>query len=384
MEMIAFVIYDIDVCGGTHKQLLKLIEYTDRQGQNFKIITKKLDLNKTYDGFKRFAGKIEVYDRNEYPAILNHRIIWRLIEPYNKWRLRRMVKDCDVVNIHDNNFEEIYFELKGKKVYWQINDLHYCFRVGVAANMDDSERAKQERNYILRSTRNFTAITVNVSKNAERVKECLGREAEVYYCGVEPIGIKHNVEESFERFGKKKINLLSSGVFFPYRNYETQIEVVKALREKGYDVNLHIIGDTSRGKEYADKIQSMIDANGLHEVIAIEGQVDNNRFKYLHQNADIFLFINVDQSWGLAVFEAQSCGLPVIVSNSVGATEILQDDNDSIFVEPKDVPMIIGKIEKLVNNKDYYTRISIAASEFYKEWTWDKAYCSKMYDLMMR
>lgn len=380
---IAFLIYDINVCGGTHKQLLKLIEYTERQGTDFIIITKKLDFDKTYAGFSKYANRIKVYNYYDFPDIFRHRIIRRLIPAYNRWKLHKMLKGYGIVNIHDNGFEDEYPFLKGKKVYWQINDLPGVFHVGVAASAQDSGWAQYMRNYILKYTREFKEITVNVSKNAERVKECLGRDSHVFYCGVEAVGIKRNIDESIRRFKKRQVNLLSSGVFFPYRNYETQIKVVKMLVEKGYDVKLNIIGDTSRGGEYPQKIQTLIDLNNLHDRITIEGQVDNERFAFLHQKADMFLFINIDQSWGLAVFEAMSCGLPVLVSKSVGATEILNDKENSIFVDPKDDYMISDEIERLINDEEYYRYISNKASKFHKNWTWDKAYCSRMYALMM-
>lgn len=379
---IAFVIYDINVCGGTHKQLLKLIEYSERHGQDFVIITKKLDLDKTYVGFKKYADKIKVYNYYDYPSFFRHRIIRRFIPAYNKWKLRNYIKDCNIINIHDNGFEDIYPLTKGKRVFWQINDLHGAFCVGVCANNSDTNSKQEMRSYIINTTKHFKGIAVNVTKNAELVKQCLGREAHVFYCGVEPVGIKRNIEESFQRFKKRQINLLSSGVFFPYRNYETQIKVVRILLDKGYDVKLNIIGDISRGGDYPQKIQTLIDLNNLHERIRIEGQVDKERFAFLHKQADMFLFINIDQSWGLAVFEAMSCSLPVIVSKSVGATEILTDKDNAIFVDPINEKMISEEIEKLINDEQYYRKIAEKASIFYLDWTWDKAYCSKMYNLM--
>lgn len=385
--MIAFIIYDINVCGGTHKQLLKLIEYTERQGQDFIIITKKLDLDRTYEGFRRYKDKIFVLDYFNYPDILNHRLVRRLIPVYYWWKLhiklRNILKKCDIINIHDNGCEDLYPLMVNKKVFWQINDLPSCFREGVSANREDTQQDFEARSRLKEQTQHFKAISVNVGKNAERVKRSFGREAYVFYCGVEPVGILRDIEQTYLRFEKKEINLLSSGVFFKYRNYETQVIVVRELKKRGYDVSLHIIGDTSRDREYAKEIQDLIDKEGIHNNVTIEGQIDDKRFKQLHENSDIFMFINVDQSWGLAVFEAMSCGLPVIVSNSVGATEILNDNQDSIFVDPKDVDMIVAKIEQLINDRSRYSQISHNASEFHKQWTWDKAYCSKMYNLMM-
>lgn len=382
---IAFLINEINVCGGTHKQFLKLLEYADAQGVDFKVVTKNLDYEKTYPSFKKFADRIFVFDAFHYPTWMRHRVVRRLIPYYQKqgYQLRELIKDCDIINIHDGGYEKYLPLFKGKKVYWQVNDLPYCFRVGVHAKIEKDNQSIKQCAKIVRDSKYVTEFSVNVGKNAEKIKEYFHRNAHVFHCGVDPICINRNNQDTFDRFNERKINLLTSGVMLQYRNYETQVMVVRSLLEKGYDVRLNIIGKIL-DRTYGEKIQSMIEDTGLKGRITIEGQVDDTKFRQLHQNADLFMFINIDQSWGLAVFEAMSCGLPVLVSNSVGAVEILHDDVDSIHVNPTDVDAIVKKIEELYRDNGYYERISKTASQFHKEWTWDKAYCSKMLGLMLR
>lgn len=380
---IAFLINELNICGGTHKQLLKLIEYTEKQGFDFCIITKVVDFDKIYKGFEKYASKtIVVKDRPFIYKVLNRLGAKKIVLKNDYKYYKQLTCDCDVINIHDYGFEDFQPAFEGKKVCWQVNDLPGCFRVGVHSNSKVSKKILKKQNILRNNAKYITDITVNVNKNADRIKKCFGRDAHTFYCGVEPICIERNINETFNRFDQKKINLLTSGVMLPYRNYETQIYVVKHLREKGYDVKLNIIGNL-RNREYAEKIKNLIRSENLGEYIQICGQVDNSTFELLHKNADIFLFVNIDQSWGLAVFEAMSCGLPVLLSNSVGAIEILNNQIDSIFVNPTNVDEITNEIISLVENKSHYCSISSKAQEFHKLWTWDKAYSSKMIDLFI-
>lgn len=379
--MIAFLIESLDVRGGTHKQFLKLIEYAEKQNVEFCIVTKRVDLDYTYPEFKRYVDKIRIF--KEFPkAKCFGGKIWKAVRTIKK--LHKLISDATVVNIHDTGFELFLGAFKGKRLIWQVNDLPSYFHVGVSKSTHDTFKLKLLRRFVCYNTCFVDDFVVNVSKNAERIRSCFHRDAHVYYCGIEPVNIRRNIDDTQERFANKKIHILSSGVFFPYRNYETQILVVNKLRERGIDANLQIIGSISLNPQYALKIQSMIEEKGLADYIRICGQVDEEQFKQLHQDADIFVFINIDQSWGLAVFEAMSCSLPVIVSNSVGATEILHDRVDSIFVNPTDVDEIVGNIEELMVNRELYNKLSKKSSLFHFDYTWDNAYCSKMFNLISK
>ena len=298
--------------------------------------------------------------------------------------LRRMVADADCINVHDCGFEILFPAFRGKKVVWQVNDLPYYFQIGASSNVKISWKGKMLKPYLVCCRRFVTDFCVNVSKNRDRIQKTYNRDAHVFYCGIEPINIERDIEETFDRFKERKIHILSSGVFFPYRNYETQIDVVDNLRKNGIDATLRIIGSTSLNKKYASKIQTMIDERNLSEHITICGLVDEDEFHRLHAESDIFIFINLDQSWGLAVFEAMSCGLPVVVSNSVGATEILTNNKNAIFVDPKDSDAIVATVQQLMGDENYYRRISDNAGRFHTQYTWDNAYCSKMLDLIKK
>lgn len=180
---------------------------------------------------------------------------------------------------------------------------------------------------------------------------------------------------------KNQVKLLSTGVFFSYRNYETLVLVVDYLRSKGYKVKLDIIGSTDKDKDYANKILALIKEKKLENDIKIWGQVDEITYNTLYNQADIFAFINIDQSWGLTVFEAMSAGIPTLVSNSVGAIELLHNGEDAIIVEPKDVREIANQMIALMEDGEYYNRISEKAYNAVKDYTWEKLYSSKIVKL---
>lgn len=149
-------------------------------------------------------------------------------------------------------------------------------------------------------------------------------------------------------------------------------------------MRLDIIGRTDYALDYYKAIQHQVSENHLDNCIKIWGQVDDNIYSELFNKADIFAFINIEQSWGLAVFEAMSAGIPTIVSNSVGATELLHNDEDAIILNPKSVDEICRVIKRLMTDEKYYNRISDEAARVVKEFSWDKLYSSKMLDIFKK
>jgi len=76
-----------------------------------------------------------------------------------------------------------------------------------------------------------------------------------------------------------------------------------------------------------------------------------------------------------------SAGIPTLVSNSVGAIELLHNGEDAIIVEPKDVREIANQMIALMEDGEYYNRISEKAYNAVKDYTWEKLYSSKIVKL---
>ncbi len=380
---IAVVVNELNIRGGTHKQVLRLCQYLKSKNIEFVLCTKYFEKEKTYLEFGNFdilylktgicsrrAARLNLFRRvsNFIASSKENRALFNLIP-----------NDADVVNVHDVFLEPVIklATKNGKKVVWQINDLDPAFVVGTSKFQKDTIYKKCKRIWIKNIAKNVDKITVNVTKNKFRIKDLLNKDSDVLYCGVDRNDtlIKH----SFKM--KKEFKLLSMGVFFSYRNYETLIKVIKKMREQGIKISLNIIGSTDVDKDYSSKIYAMVNEYNMGEIVKICGQVDDKTYTDLFNDSDAFAFINIDQSWGLAVFEAMSCGLPVIVSNSVGATELLRDGIDSIIVNPLDVETIEQAIKRLMIDKYFYNELSNNAFRVVKEYTWDEMYSSKLVDI---
>lgn len=382
LKKTAIIVNELNIIGGTHKQVLRLSEYFEKQKISFGIYTKTYEQKMTYDGFSKFEINVRKKDKDYKNNVVGK--LWRRISEIRNDLIfiKQIAGECDAINIHDNGLWFYIFCFKviyHKPVIWQINDLPGAFVVGNWKYKNDNIRKSINRKIYRYLAKRVDAITVNVTKNKERVEALMHKSAYVFYCGTD---INPNLKFHSNIQDRKELHLLSCGVFFPYRNYETLVDVVYELHQRGIKAKMDIIGSTDLDKGYAEKITNLIKKKELTGAITVRGQVSADVYNLLFNQADIFLFTNIDQSWGLAVFEAMSCGLPVIVSNSVGAIELLYQGIDSIIVDPMATNEITEIIEELMENTEYYSKISKNAAKSVANFTWEKLYCEKMSNLI--
>jgi glycosyltransferase involved in cell wall biosynthesis len=176
----------------------------------------------------------------------------------------------------------------------------------------------------------------------------------------------------------EKITLIFVGRFAKEKNPHIPILVAKALKEKGYNVNLNLVGD---GELKAD-MEELIRRLGLNENVKMFGWIKDRRelFEIL-KKSDILLFTSKPgEGLGLTILEAMSQGLPVIATKCGGPEEVIKDGINGYLVDysaDEDiVNQFMDKIEFLIKNPGIYEQISKNNIKKAKEWTLEE--CSKV------
>lgn len=92
-----------------------------------------------------------------------------------------------------------------------------------------------------------------------------------------------------------------------------------------------------------------------------------------YTNASAFILPSVSEQWGLVVNEALSAGLPVIVSDQVGAAHDLVEKPDTGFVfRYDDAADLARKMKEMVENKELYQSFSKNAIDLMtNNWNYD-------------
>ncbi len=122
-----------------------------------------------------------------------------------------------------------------------------------------------------------------------------------------------------EKMGiKSGINLLYAGRISKDKNLDFLSLVYDNLLKKINKLNLIIVGDGP----YLPEMKTRYKKN---ERVFFTGALDNKDLPEIYSFSDILVFPSTTDTFGMVVLEAQSCGLPAIVSDTGGPKEIIKN-----------------------------------------------------------
>lgn len=168
----------------------------------------------------------------------------------------------------------------------------------------------------------------------------------------------------------KRVRVLVAGIFFLHRRYEDLVQAVKLLADQGYDATLSIVGNYTTSHEYREyhkRLRKLVEDLGIETRVTFYGEVSEEDLRQSYHTHDIYVSPNHLQSWGLAVFEAMASGLPVVVSRTAGASEILQNGENALIVDPKSPEQIASAVKRLIDDPQLYVKMAHAGRKLTEE-----------------
>lgn len=121
---------------------------------------------------------------------------------------------------------------------------------------------------------------------------------------------------------------IAVGRIVPTKGYEYLIDAFAGLRKICSNVHLVIVGD---GRTRADIEKQIIMCN-LSESVTLTGHRKN--VPQILKACDAFVLSSIREAFGLVILEAMAAGLPVIVTDSGGPSEVVDDQIDGFVVPP--------------------------------------------------
>lgn len=158
--------------------------------------------------------------------------------------------------------------------------------------------------------------------------------------------------------GIKDFLILSVGRNHPKKNFRTLIEAGALLLDVGVQ-NFKILCVGNACEDLAEYAQQ----RGMANHIILKGQIDNEdktpgKFNLpadalieIYKAADLFAFPSLIETFGIAIVEAMASGLPVIVGDSEGCRDVVENGKWGVMCDPHDATELSEKIKQFMQDE---------------------------------
>ena len=157
----------------------------------------------------------------------------------------------------------------------------------------------------------------------------------------------------------------------PIKGIDRLIAVISNLYQLRKDFKL-IIGGSGEAS-YERKLQEMIKRNGLSDVVHMIGSVNPTEKNIIFQKSDLFILLSHHENFGVAVAEAMSMNLPVVISNNVGIHDYVKDYGAGLVFGKDNPELIAHQISKLLDDPNLMNQMGKNGRDLCdNEFAWDK------------
>jgi glycosyltransferase involved in cell wall biosynthesis len=224
-----------------------------------------------------------------------------------------------------------------------------------------------QRHFVLASLKKANAVVFDSNQS---MQQCISakkafKKGIIAYFGVEE-DERNNVLHQKEL--KNPIELLYVSTIFPYKNQMDLIEGISELKNRGYNLKLHLVG--SGPEKYTQELKEKIDFFNLTKEVVLHSWIEHSQVKKMIDDTDIFIYASSIETSGFGLMEGMVRGAVIACNNESCMPEILEDGGLLFNVHDKNNTADI--LECLINNPNLRQNLSAKSLEVSEIYTWEK------------
>lgn len=382
------LVYNLDVSGGYQKLVVRSSQTLEKFGHDVTIYTLSVNKKRCYpDDIKA----LNIVSLGKDELALSETLRYKALAS-------KISNELDALIVHDDlSIMTLAFLPKSKMVVaWMLNNQlpemlgRYAAEVkhtwkhasGGRSQRLHSVHAVFNRVRLQRKGLRRVDIFATYDKfNQALVHKQLHRKADFVAAGADLDQFaqyaKHRV------FSKKKqYELLSVGVIFPHRRYEDVIEAVAELIKQKMPVHATIVGLQDLSPAYFRKLESLVEQHNVQRFITFRHYVTDREMALLYKNSDAFIFVNDGFTWGIAVFEAVAACLPVVITDNIGAADLIENGQTGWVVRPRAPKEIAHAVKEIITKRNKAEKITARANKELASFISWEAYTQRMLHLI--
>jgi glycosyltransferase involved in cell wall biosynthesis len=160
--------------------------------------------------------------------------------------------------------------------------------------------------------------------------------------------------------------------------------LLQALNQVDSDMQLTIIGSTSRDPDYANRCRELAKGVSRHNPKFLN-EVDQARVLEELSQSDILAVPSDYEGYGIAYLEGFSAGLPCIATAQGAPQEFVRDDENGFLIEPGDTAQLAQRLDTLATDRTKLMHMSLNARRTFAEHpSWQESFAKARDFIKMR
>src|SRR5207253_619910 len=174
-------------------------------------------------------------------------------------------------------------------------------------------------------------------------------------------------EQAFwEKFGASngQVRLLYVGRISREKDLDVLADAYRRLRAEDLPVQLFVVGHGPYAEAFAESLPEAF----------FTGYLTGKELATAYASADIFVFPSTTDTFGNVIIEAQASGVPVVVSDSGGPKELVEDKANGLITKSHDVEDFTRAVRALVVDRGLRKRMGDCARKSVVDRSWPRAF----------
>lgn len=166
----------------------------------------------------------------------------------------------------------------------------------------------------------------------------------------------------------KNFTILCASRLSRRKGFNYVIDAFAKIYKKYPHLMLTIAGGEGNAEE---ELKAQVKKLGLENKICFTGFVTpNTEFVKYHRASDVFVLPSANEGMSNNMLEAMASGMPIIMTLTGGADELINDGVNGFIVNFKDSDDIAEKLEKLINNPELTKSMGIESRKIAEKMSW--------------
>jgi glycosyltransferase involved in cell wall biosynthesis len=155
------------------------------------------------------------------------------------------------------------------------------------------------------------------------------------------------IEESLSSWQRPVF--LFVGHLVPRKGLQLLLNACAVLKERGYEnYTLVVVGDGFQRQE----LETFCGQHDLGDRVKWAGRINYDQIGSYFQNADVFVFPTLEDTWGVVTLEAMLFGKPVLCSKGAGTSELVVHGENGYVFAPDNPDELANLMQKFLDDPE--------------------------------